>query len=429
MPVMAQDQREAKICDLSSTEMTSLRTPMFGAAASVWDIVEGEEGMDVYNDVISLPDNNYIAAGTFTKDKGTKVFQPLIVKFDDTLAKVWETRDTTGPYKTIQRILPIKDGFAVLGNVREANNGDGIYIGFYDANGKFLKDKKIFETNGKLDAKAMVLARDGSGFMVAAQQEEGKSPDQQYGVIYKLSPSGDKMWKRSYRPGLSSVFQNIQVGLKGDYFVTGQLVTDDRKSAGWVLRVDGKGVIQWQQTYPRGLAASLSSVQENKYGALTMVGQVRPLSGVKDGLAAWVIKTDPSGKLLWQRYFRSVNYDFKAVDAIVYEDGRSSVLINGTGLSPEYIAHASLLTFSPQGQLQGLEEFTNGQNALANRMVSGMNAERIIAGYSQTSFGEGQEMDEPAPVSTLDGWLFAAVPLELYEDPCRFPDPPSPILR
>lgn len=405
-----------------------MRAPIFEAAANVWDIVEGGEGMEVYSDVIPLPENNFIAAGTFTKDKKDNVYHPLIVRFDDMFKKVWESRDTYGAYKTVQRIVPVKDGLAVLGNVRDGSKGGGIYLGFYDDNGKFLKDTQVFERGGKLDGKAMVLSADGSGFLVAAQYIDNKNARSQYGMIYKFSPSGEQLWKRSYKPGRSSVFQNIQTTLKGDYLVTGQLVTDDNKSSGWVVRIDGKGIIIWQQIYPRGLAASLYSAQETKDGQLILSGQIRPLSGVKDGLAAWVMKTDATGRLQWQRYFRSVNYDFKASDTIVYEDGRSSVLVNGTGLAPEFTAHARLLTFSPLGQLQSLEEFTNGQNALANRMVSGLSAERIIAGYSQTSFGENQEPDEPAPVYTLDGWLLAAVPLELYEDPCKFPDPPSPIL-
>jgi len=115
---------------------------------------------------------------------------------------------------------------------------------------------------------------------------------------------------------------------------------------------------------------------------------------------------------------------------IVYEDGRASVLINGAGLDSEHRSHDRLMTFSPQGQIQHLEDFTEGQNSAAHRLVAGMAGERIIVGYAQTSFGEHQEGNDAAsaPVYTYDAWLLAGVPLDLYEDPCAPKSKISPIL-
>jgi hypothetical protein len=85
---------------------------------------------------------------------------------------------------------------------------------------------------------------------------------------------------------------------------------------------------------------------------------------------------------------------------------------------------------NPQGQVKHVEDFTDGQNSAATRLISGLSGERIIVGYAQTSFGEDQATNEAsaAPAYTFDAWILAAVPLETYEDPCAQAPSISPIL-
>jgi hypothetical protein len=158
-------------------------------------------------------------------------------------------------------------------------------------------------------------------------------------------------------------------------------------------------------------------------------GKARPLDYQGNGLSAWVMKTDSAGNPLWQRYFKG-EYSYEAPDLIVYEDGRTSVLFNGAGVDSDHRSHARIATFSPQGQMQHLEDFTEGQNAAAHRLVAGLGGERIIVGYAQTSFSEKQESNkaDAAPSYTYDSWLLAGVPLDTFEDPCAPAPDISPIL-
>jgi hypothetical protein len=133
---------------------------------------------------------------------------------------------------------------------------------------------------------------------------------------------------------------------------------------------------------------------------------------------------------MWQRYFQGP-YDYEASDLITYEDGRSSVLINAAALDADHRSHSRLITFSPQGRIHHIEDFTDGQNSAAHNLVSGAEGERVIVGYAQTTFGEDQASNEAAaaPVYTFDAWLVAATPLDVFEDPCANPQDLSPILR
>lgn len=417
-------------CVSTLAEITALREPEFGGD-NVWDIVYSEDGMDVFSDAISLDNNIVIAGGSYTKDEKDNIYHPLLVKFDERLKPVWAIREETTDMRTIHRMIATKDGITVLGDIGDAKKGGGIYIGSYDYEGKVRgKPAPIYEAGGDLDAKAFVQASDGTGYMVVAQYISDKDDEQQYGILYKISRDGRVQWKRTFKTGRSTVFNNIQTAIDGkSYIITGQIVMEGNTSGGWLLLLDENGAIKWQRTYPRGLAASLQAAAQTKEGNFILTGKARPTDYNGQGLAAWIMKTDSTGNPLWQRFFRGA-YSYEAPDLIVYEDGRASVLLSAAGLDSEHRSHGRLITFSPQGRIHHLEDYTEGQNAAAHRLVAGMSGERILVGYAQTSFGEKQESNEAsaAPVYTYDGWLIAGVPLDLYEDPCAPKSEMSPIL-
>lgn len=418
-------------CYAATSEITDLREPQFGTG-SVFDLAYAQDGMDVFSDVLPLGGDMYIAGGAYTKDQKDAIYRPLLVKYDERLKPVWEVREDTPHMRTIHRMIATKDGITVLGDIGDAQKRSGIYIASYDFEGKVRgKPVPIFESGGDLDAKAFVQARDGSGYLIAAQFIADQNEDDQYGVLYKVSRSGVVSWKRSFKTGRSTVFNTITAAIDGtSYVLAGQIVMEGNTSGGWLLVVDGNGAIKWQRTYPRGLAATLQAAAQTKDGDFIVSGKARPANYTGQGLAAWVMKTDMTGSPLWQRFFRGA-YSYDASDLIVYEDGRASVLVAGAAQDSERRSHVRLMTFSPQGTLQHLEEFTEGQNAAAHRLVAGTGGERLIAGYAQTTFGEGQESNEAAaaPVYTYDAWLVAGVPLDSYDDPCAPPSKLSPILN
>lgn len=418
-------------CYGATSEITDLREPQFGTG-NVFDLVYSEDGMDVFSDVLSLGGDVYIAGGAYTKDQKDNVYKPLLVKYDERLKPVWALREDTAEMRTIHRMIATKDGITVLGDIGDAEKGGGIYIASYDFDGKVRgKPVPVFESGGSLDAKGFVQAQDGSGYIVAAQFISDRDEQEQYGLLYKISRSGAVSWKRSFKTGRSTVFNSISTGVDGkSYVIAGQIVMEANTSGGWLLVVDGNGAIKWQRTYPRGLAATLQSAAQTKSGEFVLGGKARPTDYTGQGLAAWVLKTDMTGNPLWQRFFRGA-YSYEASDLIVYEDGRASVLVTGAAMDSERQSHARLLTFSPQGTLQHLEDFTEGQNASSHRLVAGADGERIIAGYAQTSFGEGQESNEAsaAPIYTYDAWIMAGVPLDSYDDPCAPRSKLSPILN
>ncbi len=424
-PVFAQDE-----CGMGTAEVTTLRAPQFEAAKNNWTLLYAEDGMDVFSDLVQIDPDHFVAAGSYTKDKEDTVYHPLLVKYDARLKPVWTVREDSASQKTIHRIIKTKEGFTVLGDITDKAKGSGIYIGSYNESGAVRgKPVTFYEAGGDLDAKAFVPSQDGEGYIIAAQYIDLTNSEKQNGFLYKVSKAGKLLWKRSLTTGRSTVFNNIQTALDGSYMVTGQMVLEGNISGAWFLRLNEEGAVMWQRTYPRGIAATFMAASQTKSGEFMLAGKARPVDYDGQGLAAWVMKTDSSGNPLWQRYLKGP-YSYEAADLIVYEDGRASVLLNAEAMTSEDRSHARLATFSPQGELQHLEEFTDGQNAAAGRLVAGLSGERIIVGHAQTSFGDNQESNsaKAAPTYTYDGWILAGTALDSFADPCARTPAISPIL-
>ena len=416
-------------CTSSRTEIMTLNEPVF-ETLSVWDTLYAtKDGMDVFSDAVPLSGGAIVAAGSYTADKKDLSYRPLLVKFDEHRKVVWEMREKTAGQQTIHRILPSKDGFIVLGDIADSAKGNGIYTRRYNADGKGAEVHPLFEAGFDLDARAIVAAQDGAGYLIAVQAVSKKDGYTQKGMLYKIDHNGGLTWKRAFTSGRSTVINNVQATLDRGYVLTGQIVVDEKRSGGWVIVLDGNGGIKWQRNYPRGMAASFQAAAQTADGGFILSGKARPSGARGNQLAAWVMRTDSGGSPKWQRYFRG-DYSYEAPDLIVYHDGRSSVLLNGRGMDGEHRSHARLITLSPLGAVQKIENFTDGHNATASKLVSGTEAERIIAGYAQSGFGDKQADNKPesAPSYTYDAWLIAGVPLDLYEDPCDNPPDMSPIL-
>lgn len=404
----------AQTCDLVGEEITRLRPPSFENYTQ-WDEIYGQDGMEKFSDLAVLADGSVIAGGAYTKDEEDHVYKPLLVHLNQKGDVLWEAREEEKSFKTISRLIQTRDGYAVLGEIGDTAKGDGIYVAFYGDDGKRKSQWPVYERGGNLDAKALLLSGDGKSLLIAAQfNPEGKT-DGQYGVLYKYTLGGKRIWRHGYSPGSRSVFNNLQKAADGGYIVSGEVQIDTRM-AGWLLRVDDSGAVMWQKTYARGSYSSFLSGQSLPDGSgIILTGTTRPGGGGRN--SGWVMKVDVAGQVVWQRYYYSSGYDYFARDVIAYDDGRISVLTDAEPRTLSERGHLRLMTFTPRGYLLNVEEFSEGQSGHAYHLIMGPGRERVMAGYTQVKYAEAASVND-VPTSTFNGWIVSAPSLDPYEDPC-----------
>ena len=117
---------QAQNCDIVTEEINRLRPPAF-ANYTQWDEVYGLDGMEQFSDLVVLFDGSVVAAGSYTKDEEDPIYKPYLVHMTPKGEVTWEVRDESKSFKTINRILPLKKGYVVLGELNAPGNGNGIY--------------------------------------------------------------------------------------------------------------------------------------------------------------------------------------------------------------------------------------------------------------------------------------------------------------
>lgn len=132
----------AQRCEIVYEEITRLNPPDFGHY-SIWDEVYGDKGMDQISDFVILTDGSVVMGGAYTSDEEDNTYKPLLVHITPQGKILWEVREKSDFFKTVDHIVETEDGYAVLGEIEDPKRGDGIYLAHYTKDGQ-KKNQKTF---------------------------------------------------------------------------------------------------------------------------------------------------------------------------------------------------------------------------------------------------------------------------------------------
>ena len=445
-PAMAQDSA----CAMDYELIFELRTAELGSY-NVWDAVSGLQDREENFKSGLTPDsgNTVVAGERMTFEDGPR--ELVLTEIDRRGRIAWEKAHTIKDLTTVIKILPAKDGYVVLGN-KTVKNIQSIWLGFFDAQGALKSEQSIRDGKASLQAHDMIVARDVSkGYVLAASFEGRGAQKDIHSVIYALNRKGQVVSDKAYAPGPENRILGLDPTGKDQVLATGYIYGEDGRKAGWIMKLDNDGAINWQRQYPRGRGAELA-------GGADMLGKFIAVIGTAEaatrggGHAGWLMVVGAAnGDIGWQRYYTG-DHKYEARDVAVSREGLISVMLQGTALrSPAKKAatpppeseklkdpdedFVRLLTVNPRGGVFISDEYFNGEGAQAWQMILGPVGERILIGASKMVYQvenpvmgpppqpvPGQKpVAEPEEVRTTDGWVAAAAASEPYEDPCIQP--------
>ena len=220
----------AASCEQKEEAVVVLKEPVFNGRR-VWGLNYGGKGVEQINDIVvahddgdTFTENSYVIAGDFTKDEGGAILRPFIAQIDRKGKTVWENKDLGGLEKTVKRLVKTKNGYAVLGNIKNSKNWRGFYIERFNESGKLLSRTPVYGDDYHADGVSMVETDDGNGFIVAAMHKFNKEGTQSEAALYRIDNDGALAWRRRYNAGLDMKFNNIQLLPNKFYAVTGSVV-------------------------------------------------------------------------------------------------------------------------------------------------------------------------------------------------------------
>ena len=139
-------------------------------------------------------------------------------------------------------------------------------------------------------------------------------------LVIKTDASGNIQWKRCYGSTAVEYAANILQTNDGGYIIGGIASANNGDVSGWhgssdywLVKTDNLGNILWQKCYGGSGDEKLLKVKQASDGGYILAGSTFSTNGdVTDNkgfLDAWIVKTDATGTLKWEKCYGGSNYD------------------------------------------------------------------------------------------------------------------------
>jgi len=204
--------------------------------------------------------------------------------------------------------------------------------------------------------------------------------------IVKLDSAGNLQWTKKINNGFSDQgYSLIQVS-DGGYVVSGRTSDASISSTGWLIKLNGSGVVQWSR-FVQGFADGIYSVVQTPGNGFVLAG-ITTLYGA-GGSDLYVVKVDSAGTMQWTRTVGGTGMEMvtpgtkisKTSDGgFVMAGSTSSFGSGGTDLFA--------IKLNSSGGLQWSRAIGGTGDEMGHSVVQTSNKGYIMSG-STTSFGAG----------------------------------------
>lgn len=285
-----------------------------------WQKSFGGSGFDFLQSIKNTRDGGFILAGTSSSSKG---FQ----KKDHCkgLADFWVIKLNAAGDEQWQRTMG-------------GSGQDELLCAFQTRDGGYILGGSSSSSPNPISASKL----DENSFTTDNYSKSEKCRGNMDYWIVKLDKEGVIQWQKTYGGQYSDVLRSMEQTSDDGYILVGYSnspvsgdKTEAHKGVGdyWVLKINDKGVIQWQKTYggdgddqPYVIHQTkdegyILGGNSNSSNALTTEGGI-----VANGTDYWVLKLDKEGGVVWSKTF-----DFGKVDILtsLVENADSTYLIGG----------------------------------------------------------------------------------------------------
>lgn len=325
----------------------------------LWEKSLGGKHSDYLLDATPTADYGFILAGSSMSDKTGNKDQKNLGNLDFWLWKMnekgdldWQKSIGGSGRDLLYSIANTNDGGFILGGTSESNATEGIkkencrgnedyWVIKLDAKGEIQWEKTL---GGKGQDILTKVISTSNGYLLAGSSNSNKSDDKEKNNlggldfwIVKLDNEGSVEWERTfggeYQDILRSAIQTNDEGyLLGGYTnspASDYKMTDNLSGDYWVIKLNKAGNIEWEQTFGGEENDDLHILLQTQDGNF-LIGGHSSSPPAKNGSDIWLIKTDYTGRILWQQ-----NYDIGTTDLLTSlienEDGTLIAGINAKG--------------------------------------------------------------------------------------------------
>jgi len=301
------------------------------ASSTIWSHTYGGSAYEASTSLVQTSDGGYILAG-FTRSDGNGDSDALLMKIDENGNMVWN-KTIGGPdnYRVACLIQTLDGGFAFVGTNSSYYEGyvpigsmpEGtwscVWLVRIDENGNIEWNQTFDMEIGYCYGASLIQTMDG-GYALAGHSISNITEDANL-LLIKTDSIGKKEWSKSYGAldGESDPQGLIQTLDGGFALACKRFPYDEVMVDLWLVKTDESGNIEWDKTFGgerMDYPTSLIQLTNGKF----------VLSGCTDsygngGYDFWLIETDNSGNLEWNRTYGTTDMDTNPALVITSDDG------------------------------------------------------------------------------------------------------------
>ncbi len=161
------------------------------------------------------------------------------------------------------------------------------------------------------DVTSMVPTSDG-GYVLAGSASTAQIQNGRYNTLFwvaKVDSAGKLLWSNSFGGVGSSQANSVVQTSDGGYALAGETNTFSvsGESEFWLVKTDATGNVQWSKPFGSSIGSSeANSIVQTSDKGYVMAGDIAYGSGNSAGSDVWLIKTDFSGNMTWNRTYGGV---------------------------------------------------------------------------------------------------------------------------
>jgi hypothetical protein len=338
-----------------------------GSGGVQWDHTIGGSGDDLLFSVIQTSDGGYLLGGYSDSDaNGDKTENSQggsdywVVKLDGSGAVQWDNTIGGSDVDELYSVIQTSDGGYLLGGYSDSGaNGDktessqgetDYWVVKLDGSGAVQWDNTI-GGSGFDELKSVIQTSDG-GYILGGYSESDANGDKtenslgnfDYWVV-KLDGSGGVQWDHTIGGSGNDILYSVIQTSDGGYFLGG---TSQSPASGdktensqggndyWVLKLDGSGAVEWDNTIGGSGSDFLNSVIQTSDGGYLLGGfSESPLSGDKTEASLgnfdyWVVKLEGDGIIMPPPSSSDIEWD-NTIGGSAFDELRSVIQTSDGG--------------------------------------------------------------------------------------------------
>ncbi len=277
------------------------------------------------NDMCKTSDAGYVLAGyTNSFDPGN--MDLWLIKVNATGDIQWnKTYGGAGQDQAFEVIQTKDGGYVMVGSTNSSGAG-GLDFWLFKTNSTGdMQWNKTFGGNGTDFGYTVIQANDGGFAMVGYTNSFSVGGND--GWFVKTDSAGTMQWNKTFGGTAGEQLFTVVQTNDGGYAITG--LTSSFGAGGfdaWLIKTDSTGTTQWSKTYGGNGTEYGLHLSQTMEGGYIISG--RTTSFGAGGIDAWLIKTDASGNMLWNKTYGGIKDDI-AWSMLQTSDG-SYIIAAGT---------------------------------------------------------------------------------------------------